>query len=759
MPETREQIEGRLQSAIAPGYRERLLDKGLARGLIWLEGNLPQGAPRFPDTLTADLLDYAFAVLSASLSLKNSGPPTADMTRGFIVAGEAIESAVHRGNEQVPDQGFNRLTASIAFHLAGYSARAFSILPNVPTLQNFTPAETVLYQLLRRRLDVMRGQIESWLKDEGHSDTAIAGRLAERDGFVLEDAVDMTLNNSFMRGLALFSHALLTGDGQYAAQARERLLLTATSATELGAVGHWWTSTLAYHLIGDLWDFSLYRQIPGLPPDDPDAADWNLLRWQYIQRLRLAKNPALELWPSQLEATKRILHQDDDLVVALPTSGGKTRIAELAILRALASGRRIIYVTPLRALSAQIERDLASIFVPLGKTVSALYGSTGIENGDSETLKTGRIVVATPEKLDFALRNDPSLIDDVGLIVLDEGHMLGPGEREVRYEALVQRLLRRPDADNRRLVCLSALFPSPAEMSDLVSWIRRDQEGGPVYSSWRPTRQRFGTLIWSKGAARLEAKVEEEESFVNRFIVGVKPPKGRRTNKFPADRNELTLAAAWRFIEQKKDVMVYCALRGSVEVLGKALLKCIAQGVLKSLTEMNGFIEHAMRVGSEWLGEKHPAVLCLQYGVALHHAGLPRAYLAEVEALLRGGHCRLTIASLTLAQGLNLSASVLIVPSIWRNQKIIPVSEFANVSGRAGRAFVDLEGLVLHTLWKPKPWQAKEWDNLVARSKAPVVKSGILTLAAIVLDRLAFATGNTLEDTLAYVTGQNANWS
>ena len=50
------------------------------------------------------------------------------------------------------------------------------------------------------------------------------------------------------------------------------------------------------------------------------------------------------------------------------------------------------------------------------------------------------------EKLDFALRNDPSLIDDVGLIVLDEGHMIGPSEREIRYETLVQRLLRRSDA-------------------------------------------------------------------------------------------------------------------------------------------------------------------------------------------------------------------------------------------------------------------------------------------------------------------------
>ena len=84
----------------------------------------------------------------------------------------------------------------------------------------------------------------------------------------------------------------------------------------------------------------------------------------------------------------------------------------------------------------------------------------GASDIDEDTLRSGEIVVATPEKLDFALRSDPSVLDDVGLIVLDEGHMIGASEREVRYEAQIQRLLRRPDASTRRILCLSAVFPS-----------------------------------------------------------------------------------------------------------------------------------------------------------------------------------------------------------------------------------------------------------------------------------------------------------
>src|SRR5205814_10016650 len=103
----------------------------------------------------------------------------------------------------------------------------------------------------------------------------------------------------------------------------------------------------------------------------------------------------------------RSVNPADDLVIALPTSAGKTRIAELCILRTLADAKRAVYVTPLRALSAQVERVLARTFVPLGATVTSLYGAIGSSSIDEQTLMDADVVVATPEKLDFALRQDP----------------------------------------------------------------------------------------------------------------------------------------------------------------------------------------------------------------------------------------------------------------------------------------------------------------------------------------------------------------
>ena len=763
MTESAIELQSSLEKAISLGFRDRLLDKGLARGLIWHNGELPTGAPSFGDSLTDDLLDYAYTVLAMALRLRSVKGDEILLQRAFLVAGEAIEAAVRNGDPSRVDRGFNHVSSAISFHLARYAARAYSMLPNNADEGNLAPTEKILVQLLRKSLDEMHEFVAAWLLDKEQRDESVAERLLNDADFDEADAINTVITRSFMRGLALFDHAITTGEEVYAMEAKHLLLLTAEAAKDMHAVSHWWTSTMAFHLIDDLWQTSLHRQIPKIISDDDNIEKWTTLRQAYIQRLRAAQRSAIELWPSQIEAAQRAIDLTDDLVIALPTSAGKTRIAELCILRTLASDQRVIYVTPLRALSAQVEQDLAETFLSLGISVSSLYGSAGIESADADTLREVKIVVSTPEKLDFALRVDPTIIDNVGLIVLDEGHMLGPSEREVRYEALVQRLLRRSDAGSRRIVCLSALFPPPEEMSDLVAWLRQDDPGTAVYSTWRPTRQRFGVIKWVNDAARLDIKVETEGPFVNRFVEAKVPPAGsRRRKSFPYDKHELTLAAAWKFVAQGKDVLIYCTMRRSVEKLGKDVLKCISQGMLKPLRPMNQDTQDVMAAGAEWLGPDHPAVQCLRYGIALHHGHLPRQFLNEVEKLLRKGDIRLTIASPTLAQGLNLSASVLLVPSIWRNGEIIPATEFANVSGRAGRAFVDVDGIVLHVIWendrKSEIRDLYNWDDLVSNAKAPEVSSGLLLLANKIFQKISDVVGVPLNEVIEYVTGHGDVW-
>ena len=105
--------------------------------------------------------------------------------------------------------------------------------------------------------------------------------------------------------------------------------------------------------------------------------------------------------------------------------------------------------------------------------------------------------------------------------------MIGPSEREIRYETLVQRLLRRADAGERRIVCLSAILPSGDELDDLTAWIRSDEPGEPVRSDWRPTRQRFGALIWRGEDALLRLDLDDNGPFLDQFVVRNRRGVGR----------------------------------------------------------------------------------------------------------------------------------------------------------------------------------------------------------------------------------------
>ena len=125
----------------------------------------------------------------------------------------------------------------------------------------------------------------------------------------------------------------------------------------------WWAHRVAIHLLSDLWSSTFHERVP-LQPAGGVAADWPRLRELFIALLQRRARAEIDLWPSQIEAAARAVDQSDDLVVSLPTSAGKTRIAELCILRCLAGGKRVVFVTPLRALSAQTETTLQTDLRP-----------------------------------------------------------------------------------------------------------------------------------------------------------------------------------------------------------------------------------------------------------------------------------------------------------------------------------------------------------------------------------------------------------
>ena len=341
--------------------RGRLLAAGLARGMIWRDGVVPEDAPNRLQSvsLTPDLLDFGYGVLALALELRDANRERPAGERfatndGFRVAAEAIESAVRRGDPTQGDQGRHLVISAAAFHLAGYAARAFSLLP-LPILErNLASSERCLAHLLRRDLLVLRAQILQWHADPQHTDDAIVARLLdETDFFGAEDAAVLALSTSYHQSLGLADSALMLGDGTLFETALASLEAVIASAAELGNIPTWWIATLTRHLLRDLWDQSLNVILP-FGPNSGAPQRWTELRRDFIALLAARRPPHIDLWPSQLGAARRAIDPSDDLVIALPTSAGKTRIAELCILRALADQKRIVYVTPLRALPSGV---------------------------------------------------------------------------------------------------------------------------------------------------------------------------------------------------------------------------------------------------------------------------------------------------------------------------------------------------------------------------------------------------------------------
>ena len=736
---TIEEKQARIRQAIAPGFRNRLLARGHARSIIWHDGELPDDAPQFSASLSYDLLSYAYALISDGLEVLEHDAESQLARSAFMHAGWAIESAVIDGPvNEVRD--FHRVIAGAAYHLAGYSARAFSLLTRQTGDANLTTSERCLTFLILRSLDDLENTISTFKLEDAGTDETLLDRLVQIfDGYdydIERDVMDVALTDAFISSMALFLLAFERGEVEYIYEARERLVTGMQCCEELHFVPQWWCFRLAVYLIGDLWSSSLHENMPLAPPD-AQCSDWKEMRLVFIASLYRRSRAEIELWPSQRAAARRALDLTDNMVISMPTGAGKTRIAELCILTCLASGQRVLFVTPLRALSAQTEAQLSRTFSPLGKTVSSLYGGIGADNVDQHLLRERNIIVATPEKLDFALRNEPSLLSDVGLIVLDEGHMIGLGEREVRYEAQIQRLLRRHDAANRRIVCLSAVLPTDDRVNDFVEWLTTDDENGLIQESWRPTRLQFGTIVWRRTHGRLDFSIEKEPSFVPRYVIQKYAPRGRRRNPFPCDQRELCLATAWKLVDEGHSVLIFCPLRKSVGSFADSIVRLHKGGLLNSvLSEDPQALGKALAIGAEWFSNDNSILYCLRLGIAVHHGALPTPFRREIERLLRDGILKVTISSPTLAQGLNLTASALIFHSIYRHGEKMKISEFRNVVGRAGRAFIDAEGIALFPMFERSDSRAQDWRSLIADTSGKEMESGLLLLVRYLIARM-----------------------
>jgi hypothetical protein len=332
--ETTEELRTFLTSATQEGVWGRLLYRGAAWSLMRSDGVLPDNAPPLGATIETDLAEHGFALLRAAMALRAREGSTELASKAFDQAAKAFEALVRNADPGAEDRGFRRTIAAAAYHLAGFSAVAYSLFNEAPEDLNAAPGETAVMLLILRDLDRLRSFVREWLAADENSDAQLSGGM-QQDQLDLDTAVAIVLNTTICRALAFFDFALQTGDTEPMETARELLATGIRLADNAENVPLWWITSLCRHLIDDLWAHSIHENLPVVSPEGAAAEKYANMRQLFVGSLYARKNAEVELWPSQREAARRSTDLTDDLVVALPTSAGKTRVAEIAALMTL----------------------------------------------------------------------------------------------------------------------------------------------------------------------------------------------------------------------------------------------------------------------------------------------------------------------------------------------------------------------------------------------------------------------------------------
>ena len=465
----------------------------------------------------------------------------------------------------------------------------------------------------------------------------------------------------------------------------------------------WWIARLLKILSSTIEENSLWTCLADLDTN-------NRLTSKYIRSLVYkASHPIIELFPSQKAALEKVFNSTG-AVVCLPTSSGKTRIAELSILQTLIndSGAKILYIAPFRSLAFEIEESLSVIFHHLGISVTHLYGGAVYTKMDQELIEDSQLLIATPEKAKAILRGNKAIFESIKLVIIDEGHLIGLEDRYLANEMFTEELRRTMNKNGGKFVLLSAVLPNPG---DMATWIA-DDEANCVTNGWRASSQRLGLMTFEGMSVNIDWE-SDPPGFNRHFVDGAK-------SKYDAT------AKTAKKLSKLGSVMIFIAQARCVISQGRAL-----NAVEDEFVDWENSLEwQHFALACKESGEVELYELAKK-GIMCHSNKLPSHVRLAMETLLRIGKAKYIVATNTLAQGVNIGVSVVIFHSVDRSHNDpLPSRDFWNIAGRAGRAFVDSEGIILYLLDKTVGgWsydnQVKQIELYLDAARMENVNSGV----------------------------------
>ncbi len=404
------------------------------------------------------------------------------------------------------------------------------------------------------------------------------------------------------------------------------------------------------------------------------------------------------------------------VLVAAPTGSGKTVVGEFAVDLALSSGRKAFYTTPIKALSNQKYADLVR-----------RYGAerVGLLTGDNTVNSEAPAVVMTTEVLRNMLYADSPTLAGLGYVVMDEVHYLADRFRGAVWEEVIIHL-----PDDVLVVSLSATVSNAEEFGAWLDTVRGDTE--VVVSEHRPVplwqhvmvgRRLYDLFIDETGepvalahpepgADSAQGRVNPELRRLARELErpdragrrngrgrsgGLGPPRSRGRSPATPSRAETVTALDGAGL---LPAICFVFSRAGCEA---AVAQCRALGVRLTSGPEREEIRRVVEARCSDIPDEDLAVLgfwewaeSLERGLAAHHAGLLPSFKEVVEELFSRGLVKAVFATETLALGINMPARSVVLEKLtkWNGETHADVTpgEFTQLTGRAGRRGIDVEG-------------------------------------------------------------------
>ena len=396
------------------------------------------------------------------------------------------------------------------------------------------------------------------------------------------------------------------------------------------------------------------------------------------------------------------------VVVSLPTSSGKTLIAQFRILQALnqydSERGWVAYLAPTRALVRQVARRLRRDFDPLGVVVEQVSPALEVDGVEAEMLRSGdgfRVLVTTPEKLDLMLRQgwETKIGRPLTLVVVDEAHNLQEGARGLKLELLLATINSE---------CQSAQFllltPFISNARDVARWLGgQNSDDVSLSMDWQPNDRVIGIVSPERGERRagnsfgcsliLETVHTSRATLALDSNLALVDEGACGTFSQMSNQGDVAAAAAHSLVKRGPVIVMHSTPQFVWSLAAKLKARAVRRDqVSTDVRLVQDFLSLEM-------GESFPLVELLSFGIGVHHAGLSDDTRALMEWLFEREELDYLVATTTIAQGVNFPVSGVVMAATQYfkkgvGQEDMPSADFWNIAGRAGRVDQGTLGVV-----------------------------------------------------------------